>query len=336
MPDFHFRLKASGVMRALVAVAAIGLLFGCTGGSTGDTAKTPNGAPSEVDGSSSTSPSTLEGEGEEDSSGSGIRAMPVDSVVEQIVGYSDVEVYEALNTARFDSIIDCMTAEGWEFGYEDLPEPGASTGVGYLGTQVTHFQSRIADLDAQPAGDDSDAESTDSLPEIRPPEFYEDQTTCFMVSEDAFPDPAMALWSWMAEEMADVYERTYADDRVISAFQHANVCLREGGYDFPTIEAGGAYFTDTSYEIWEAVSADPPTMTTAAALSAIDALALQAAGFDEVATACFVEAALVEERVQAEYEEQWLEANRDRVVLAAEEYAKRLDMYADFLVSVGD
>lgn len=78
--------------------------------------------------------------------------LPIAAAITEVDGYTEIDVTTAVNNARFDSIVTCMTTQGWELGYADLPEAGPSTEpIRYFGTQIQYYLDQI-DAVTRPKG----------------------------------------------------------------------------------------------------------------------------------------------------------------------------------------
>lgn len=255
--------------------------------------------------------------------------LPIAAAVTEIAGYTEIDVTTAVNNARFDSIVTCMTTQGWEFGYADLPEAGPSTEpISYFGNQIQYYLDQIdvvgADSEDNPSSQETQSDqSRDSI------EFDQDQFECWVQAENDFPNPLEPLWAWIAEETTDLNTRVTQDNRIAAARKVSSACFAASGYEFTTVEAAGNHFNELADQIW--VRFTSGAITGDAARSELLSISEQLDELGKYALACDIELATVQEEVRAEYEEAFLSANGARIALLAAEYAELLTMYLEFL-----
>jgi len=255
--------------------------------------------------------------------------LPIAAAVTDIAGYTEIDVTTAVNNARFDSIVTCMTTQGWEFGYADLPEAGPSTEpISYFGNQIQYYLDQIdvvgADSEDNPSSQETESDqSRDSI------EFDQDQFECWIQAENEFPNPLEPLWAWIAEETTDLNTRVTQDNRIAAARKVSSACFAASGYEFTTVEAAGNHFNELADQIW--VRFTSGAITGDAARSELLPISDQLDELGNYVRACDIELAAVQEKVRAEYEEAFLSANGTRIALLAADYSELLTMYLDFL-----
>lgn len=259
---------------------------------------------------------------------------PIAAAVTEVAGYTEIAVSTAVNNARFDSIVACMTAQGWDFGYADLPEAGPSTEpVLYFGNQIQYYLDRIAEIDA--GADDSDTtQETESDRGRGTAEFDQDQFECWVQAETQFPDPVMQLWTWIAEETTDLDTRVRQDPRIVEAREAGAACFAALGYEFASFGAAGNYFNEIAHETWNRFMNG--TIPGAVARSELLRVSEQVGELEEYAISCDIALAEVQGSVRAEYEEAFLDDNGARIALLAAEYAELLTRYLEFMPTQPD
>ncbi len=255
-------------------------------------------------------------------------ALPIDTAVEKIAGYSRNAIVTAVNDARFDYIVNCMTAQGWEFDLSDLP-PAATTEeerqTRTVANQSAYYLSLIDDKESE-----SSSESPAAKPQA-PSGLIEDENNCWMQAAIEFPNPIDSLWSWLATEMEDLNHKVGQDDRYVSAQADARACIAAEGYDFRTSDEGFNYFVDMANAVW--VRYQSGDIDEDAARAELQDLSVKESEFVETEFACSKEIGRVGFLVRSEYEEQFLAENGDRVALAATEYAEKLEPLREFLLA---
>jgi len=260
--------------------------------------------------------------------------LPIAAAVTEVAGYTEIAVSTAVNNARFDSIVACMTSQGWDFGYADLPEAGPSSEpIRYFGNQIQYYLDQIDVADA--SADDSDATQETESDRLRGTvEFEQDQFDCWVQAETQFPDPLMQLWTWVAEETQDLDTRVRQDDRLVAARETSVACIAASGYEFASIEAAGNHFNDIANQTWNRFTSG--AITGDVARSELLSISEQVRALEEHVRACDIELAAVQGTVRAEYEEAFLDENGDRIALLAAEYAELLVAFLEFMPTQQD
>lgn len=260
--------------------------------------------------------------------------LPIAAAVTEVAGYTEIAVSTAVNNARFDSIVTCMTSQGWEFGYADLPEAGPSSEpIRYFGSQIQYYLDQI-DVLAGGGGEDLASQGTEADRGRGSVEFDQDQFECWVQAETQFPDPLIQLWTWVAEETTDLDTRVRQDDRIVAAREASVACLAASGYEFTSIEAAGNHFNDLADQTW--IRFTNGTISGDVARSELLSISEQMSGVEEYVRTCDIELAAVQETVRAEYEEAFLDENGARIALLAAEYAELLTRYLEFMPTQPD
>src|SRR5680860_650950 len=130
---------------ALVVVTLMAMVAaGCTTTGTSNDVTGQTDAPTQ-DGSSTTRDPGSGSIGDNGEGGEDVPdESPIGAAVTEVAGYTEADVGTAVNNARFDSIIGCMTEQGWDYGYDDLPEAGPTTGeISYFGTQIQYYLDEL-------------------------------------------------------------------------------------------------------------------------------------------------------------------------------------------------
>jgi len=261
--------------------------------------------------------------------------LPLDAAVEDLTGYSEDAVVTAINDARFDYIVNCMIAQGWEFDLSDLPpaamteeEQQTRTVTGQSAYYISLLDAELPTGESQPNSDDTEARS--SNPQTSQ-EFREDRHECWMQAETEFPNPINSLWPWLAAALEDLNHKVRQDDRYVLAQADARACIAAEGYDFRTSEEGLNYFFDMASAVW--MRYESGDIDEDAARAKLRDLAMKESEFIETDFACSKEIGRVGFLVRSEYEEQFLAENGDRVALAATEYAEKLEPLREFLLA---
>ncbi len=309
----------------MVLIALLVAVTACTSTLDGNTAEEQNNQS--VASSSAADPSV---NSDEDPGVERPAELPIAAAITEVAGYTEIDVLTAVDNARNDSIITCMTAQGWEFGYADLPATGPSTGsVLYFGNQIQYYLDEIDSAEAVSEGDPTN-QQTESADQSRDSmAFRQDEFDCMVQAENGFPNPLVPLWTWIAEETADLDTRVRQDSRIVVAREASETCFAASGYGFTTFGEAGNHFDDLGDQIWRRFASGVITGDTAR--SELLQIAEQIDELEGYALACDRELAAVEGEVRAEYEKAYLEANGDRIALLAADYADQLAMYLEFL-----
>lgn len=307
------------LLALLVAVPA------CTATPDGNTAEEQNNQS--VTSSSDADPSV---NSDEDPGVERPAELPIAAAITEIAGYTEIDVLTAVTNARNDSIVTCMTAQGWEFGYADLPGVGSLTGpMLYFGTQIQYYLDEIDSAEVVSEGDPMNQE-TASADQFRDSvAFRQDEFDCMVRAENDFPNPLVPLWTWIAEETADLDTRVRQDNRSVVAREASETCFAASGYGFTTIGGASDHLHELGNQIWRRFTSG--VITGDAARSELLQISEQVDELEGYALACDRELAAVEGEVRAEYEKAYLEANGDRIALLAADYAEQLTMYLEFL-----
>lgn len=255
--------------------------------------------------------------------------LPIAAAVTEIAGYTEIDVTTAVDNARFDSIVTCMTTQGWEFGYADLPEAGPSTEpISYFGNQIQYYLDQIDVVEAD-AVDNPSSQVTESDQSRDSIAFDQDQFECWVQAENEFSNPLEPLWAWIAEETTDLNTRVRQDNRIVAAGKASSACFAASGYEFTTVEAAGNHFNELADQTW--IRFTSGTITGDVARSELLPISEQLDELGKYALACDIELATVQEEIRAEYEEAFLSVNGTRIALLAADYAELLTMYLEFL-----
>lgn len=315
---------------ALVVVTLMAVLAtGCTTAGTSndvtgqpDTPAQDGPAASQDPGSGSIDDNGEDGEDVPDES-------PIGAAVTEVAGYTEIDVSTAVNNARFDSIIGCMTEQGWDYGYDDLPEAGPSTGeISYFGTQIQYY---LDELDRAQRTESETSTGDDTEPDSDPrasTEFSQNEFDCWVQAEDRYPDPLQALWLWLADETEDLDTEVRQDPRIAAAREASERCFAMSGYD-TSIEDAANLFNGLANDVWERFRAE--TISADEARTELLDIQVRADEVEDTVASCDAPNAQVQGEVRAEYEQAFLDENGDKIALIAKDYAELLKPYLEFL-----
>lgn len=252
------------------------------------------------------------------------RVLPVEAAIEEVLGYSESEILRAVDLARYEAIVDCMVAQGWDFSLNDLPsveEPNVSAGPrSSLTGDVAEYFLNLLEVLAAP----------EPLPsEPGSPEYSEDEAKCWSTAIAQFPDPLASLASWLTIEAGDLNARVTQDARVIKAAEDAMACVANQGFERGGMEQASNRFQAEASAIFDHYREGD--LSYQDAQEQLLVVAANERAYNQSARACFEAQATTERLVRAEYEAEWLRSNGDRLALAVDEARSAVDRYGEFL-----
>lgn len=246
--------------------------------------------------------------------------LPLEAAKGALLGFSGSEIRAAVDEARFRSVAECLRQAGFPSSDAAPATPGWNPRSSPTGDAAEYFAMQVRQAVDQ---------SIDTLPaETRSTGV---EAACFEAAVLAFPDPVIALDTWLAGETSVLESLVAADPRVAEAWRDARTCVEAIGFGFADIDSAGNHYYEEALARWLAFTRG--TMTAEAALAELEILAAEEARFDAAATGCeeTLQGSLL--MVRAEYEMAWLEENAARLALKVDEVLPALDPYLDLLTS---
>lgn len=254
------------------------------------------------------------------------------------MGYDIQAVYDAVDEMRFQHVVSCMVAEGWDFDRSMLPTlppppSGGSSEEELLAGEQGELAIRL--VESMEAGRNPDqvppVSSTVALGGSESPERDAAVATCFDIAVTEVPNPLEPFQGWLFEEQESIQELTVADPRVVQAHDDERQCVIATGYPFESVDAANQHFEELVDPIVENYRAG--VLTAEDAVSELSPIAAEGRAVGEAITPCIMERLRVTGMVRAEYEEAWLDENADRVAAAADEMVSDLEPLNDVLDS---
>lgn len=263
---------------------------------------------------------------------------PTEGAIRDIVGYDIQAVYDAVDEMRFQYVVSCMVADGWDFDRSMLPtlppQPsGGSSEGGLLAGEQGELAIRL--VESMESGRNPDqvpsVSSTVALGGSESPERDAAVATCFDIAATEVPNPLEPFQEWLFEEQESIQELTVADPRVVQAHDDERQCVIATGYPFESVDEANQHFEELVDPIVENYRAG--VLTAQDAVTELSPIAAEGRAVGEAITPCIMERLRVTGMVRAEYEEAWLDENADRVAAAANEMVLNLEPLKEALDS---
>lgn len=300
---------------AVVMITAFACLVGACGGS-------PSGEPRDTDMQSSST------------TNAGAEILPTVQRLAEIVGSDVADVYAAVDEARFQFVVGCMRADGWDFNRSMLPDTDQPLGMSsdLIGTSATAAIFMIRTLEsAKGAAAPTENGTTETQPKSPPPDAAQPGAIaeCYDRALAEVPNPLEPFQSWLDHEQSSLEERVRTDSTVADALAAQDRCFRESGFSFRDVGEANDYVYAKSQPILEAYGSG--SLDAEAAIDRLHPIETEAREIADVLGPCLADRLAVEFEVRSRYELQWLDENADRVALAAKELLGDLGQILEFI-----
>lgn len=247
-----------------------------------------------------------------------VQATPTDAAIADILGYSISQTTAALDEARFDYIVDCMVADGWDYDRSMLPsheDPASIDNQPEVGGAARNAIELITALEErEQSGTGSTNATSATTPESSNDEdMFAAEAQCFEQAVEEYPDPVEDLYVWVATEQEDLNAIVEADPRYLEAVDEQQRCIADTGHPFTPQEASN-HFQQLVNEIVDQYRQDD--LGGPQALEELSALETEEDQVAEDLTPCLQAFLETVRMVRADAEEAWLEENGERLAVA--------------------
>lgn len=260
-----------------------------------------------------------------DNGGNSELVSPLFAAIEEMFGHSLDNISWAAERVAAEKAAQCMRNQGWEYDHR-VPEKFDPLAIPQL-TEAAQVRQSLEEW-AQESGDSAgDTSASD-----KPPDFSQDENTCWQNAYQTTPDPVSEAMGWLSAETQAIYDRVAIDPRYVEAAEQKRRCIADAGYDPDQVDQLKADLADRALAIQSDVTGGVLDLNEA--YSELELLDSEERAIAEPVDECESQRLQIEAKIAYDLERQWLSENESRIAATIADLKDQLDALTEELAII--